>query len=70
MCVSAAGAIKRQCGQDYGFAESENRRATDISIQMPQERDGLPTNNCISKGEICLDLTERECCFSVQEQKI
>ena len=30
MCVSAAAAVKLQCGREYGFAEGEQIRATDL----------------------------------------
>ena len=56
MCVSAAEAIKRQCGWEYGFAEGENRRATDISILHP--KNGMDFQRTIVYlWEICLDLT-------------
>ena len=47
-CVSATTAIKRQCGGEYGFAEGEDLRTTDISELNHQELQGFPTNNCVS----------------------
>ena len=52
MCVSAAAAIKRQCGREYGFAEGEDLRTTDISKLNHRELQGLPTNNCVSKRDL------------------
>ena len=50
-CVSAAEAVLCQCGREYGFSD-EPLRATDISTLTPEEREGLPTNNCISEGDL------------------
>ena len=52
MCISAAEALKRQCGREYGFAGNDKLRATDISQLTPEERAGLPTNNCISERDL------------------
>ena len=41
MCTSAAAAILRQCGREYGFSNGEALRATDISTLSPQELKGL-----------------------------
>ena len=41
MCISAAEALKRQCGQEYGFAGNDKLRATDISELTPEEIAGL-----------------------------
>ena len=52
MCVSAAAAIQRQCGREYGFSNGKYLRATDISSLSPQELQRLPTNNCISERDL------------------
>ena len=49
--MSAAEAVLRQCGREYGFSD-EPMRATDISTLTPEEREGLPTNNCISERDL------------------
>ena len=52
MCISAAEALKRQCGREHGFAGNGKLQATDISQLTPEERAGLPTNNCISERDL------------------
>ena len=52
MCLSAAAAIQRQCGQEYGFADGEDLHVTDISSLSSEELHGLPTNNCISERDL------------------
>ena len=50
MCVSAAKAVKLQCGREYGFADQgEKQRATDLSKLKRQELEGLPTENLITE---------------------
>ena len=51
MCVSATEAVLSQCRREYGFSD-EPLRATDISTLTPEEREGLPTNNCISERDL------------------
>ncbi|XP_066936520.1 uncharacterized protein [Clytia hemisphaerica] len=51
MCLSAAGAVHRQCGREYGFS-SEPFRATDLSKLTIDQRKDLPTNNCISERDL------------------
>ena len=39
--------------REYGFPDDgENLHATDISKLTPEEREGLPTNNCISEWDL------------------
>ena len=52
MCTSAAAAILRQCGREYGFSNGEALPATDILTLSLQELRGLPTNNCISERDL------------------
>ena len=52
MCVSAAEALKRQCEWEYGFSDGQDLRATNISNLTPEQRAGLPTNNCISEQDL------------------
>ena len=53
MCSYAAESIKRKCGREYGFADDgEHLHATDISKLTSTEREGLPTNNCISERDL------------------
>ena len=53
MCTSAAEAILRQCGREYGFSKIEEPlRATDLSLLSSQELKELPTNNCISERDL------------------
>ena len=70
MCSSVAESIKRQCVKEYGFADDgEHLRATDISKLTSTEREGFPTNNCISelegeasesrRGEECKEISPR-----------
>ena len=52
MCVSAAKAVKLQCGREYGFADQgEKQRATDLSKLKRQELEGLPTENLITERD-------------------
>ena len=51
MCISAADAILVLCGREYGFSD-EPLRATDISQLTQSQREGLPTNNCISERDL------------------
>ena len=51
MCIAAADAVQLQCGREYGFS-LEPLRATDISKLDPEQRRGLPTNNCIAKRNL------------------
>ena len=53
MCISAAESIKRQCGREYGFGNADEiLRATDISTLTSEQREGLPTNNCINERDL------------------
>ena len=49
MCISAAAAVKLQCGKEYGFSDTE-KRETDLSTLAANELKGLPTNNFICQG--------------------
>ena len=51
MCMSAAKAIRLQCGREYGFSDKP-KYASGISKLTPTERDGLPSNNCISEQDL------------------
>ena len=48
MCISAAAAVKLQCGREYGFSDAE-KRATDLSTLAANELEGLPTNNLVTE---------------------
>ena len=52
MCVSAAESLKRQCGREYGFADGEDLRETDLSNLSTEQLDGLPSNNCINERDL------------------
>ena len=52
MCLSAATAIKLQCGREYGFSDGEKLRVTDLSSLTGQELNDLPTNNIISECDL------------------
>ena len=52
MCTSAADTIKRQCGREYGFADGEPQRATDLSKLSVVQLEGLPTNNCVNERDL------------------
>ena len=49
MCLSAAEAIKLQCGREYGFPDGEEQRATVLATEEPEKLVGLPTNNLITE---------------------
>ena len=52
MCLSAAEAIKLQCGREYGFAdEDEKLRATDLSKLTSHELENFPTENLVTERE-------------------
>ena len=52
MCLSAAEAIKLQCGREYGFAdEGETLRATDLTQLQSHELEGLPTENIVTERD-------------------
>ena len=48
MCISAAAAVKLQCGREYGFSDAE-KRAADLSTLAANELEGLPTNNLVTE---------------------
>ena len=50
--LAATEAVKTQCGQEYGFAnENEKTRATVLSELCIDELEGLPTNNLIAERD-------------------
>ena len=51
MCLSAAEAIKLQCGREYGFADGEEQHATILATEEPEKLVGLPTNNLITERD-------------------
>ena len=51
MCLSAAEAIKLQCGREYGFADGEEQRATVLATEESEKLVGLPTNNLITERD-------------------
>ena len=51
MCISAASAVKLQCGREYGFSDAE-KRATDLSIMAANKLEGLPTNNLVTVRDL------------------
>ena len=51
MCISAAAAVKLQCGKEYGFSDTE-KRETDLSTLAANELKGLPTNNFVSERDL------------------
>ena len=51
MCISAAAAVKLQCGRKYRFSDSE-KRATDLSTLPANELEGLPTNNLVTERDL------------------
>ncbi|KAG1652562.1 Anaphase-promoting complex subunit 5 [Nymphon striatum] len=50
MCVTAASAVKLQCGREYGFSEVK-LRATDLSLLSEKDLEGLPTNNLVAERD-------------------
>ena len=51
MCISAASAVKLQCGREYGFSDAE-KRATDLSTLAVNELEVLSTNNLVTKRDL------------------
>ena len=51
MCISAASAVKLQCGREYVFSDAE-KRATDLSIMAANKLEGLPTNNLVTVRDL------------------
>lgn len=51
MCISAAAAVKLQCGREYGFSNAE-KRATDLSTLDADALEGLPTNNLVTERDL------------------
>ena len=51
MCISAAAAVKLQCGRECGFYDAE-KRATDLSTLAVSELEGLPTNNLVTERDL------------------
>ena len=51
MCLSAAEAIKLQCGREYGIMDGQNQRATAIANEEPERLVGLPTNNLFTERD-------------------
>ena len=51
-CVAAAAAIKLQCGQEYGFDNNGEIRATVIANLNETELKGLPTNSLITEEDL------------------
>ena len=52
MCISAAATVKLQCGREYGFADGDKLRATDLSSLPEEELQGLPTNNLVNERDL------------------
>ena len=52
MCISAAAAVKLQCGREYGFSTGKELRATDLSSLAPEQLVGLPTNNLVAERDL------------------
>ena len=52
MCISAAAAVKLQCGREYGFSDGDKLRATDLSSLTEVELVGLPTNNLVNERDL------------------
>ena len=51
MCISAAAAVKLQCGREYSFFDAE-KRATDLSTLAANELEGHPTNNPVIERDL------------------
>ena len=49
--MSAASAVKLQCGREYGFGD-DKARATDFSLLNDSDLEGLPTNNLIAERDL------------------
>ena len=52
MCISAAAAVKLQCGREYGFSTGKELHATDLSSLAPEQLVGLPTNNLVAERDL------------------
>ena len=51
MCLSAAEAIKLQCGREYRFTDGEEQHATVLATEEPEKLVGLPTNKLITERD-------------------
>ena len=51
MSSSAAAALKQQCGREYGFSDGEKLRATDLSMLLVSDLEGLTTNNLATERD-------------------
>ena len=51
MCISAAAAVKLQCGREYGFFDAK-KRATDLFTLAANELEGFPTNNLVTERDV------------------
>ena len=51
MCLSAAEAVKLQCGREYRFADGEKQSATVLATEEPEKRVGLPRDNLITERD-------------------
>ena len=48
MCISAAAAVKLQCGREH----DTEKRAKDLSTLASNEFEGLPTNNLVTENDL------------------